>query len=675
MSSCHTGTSPTTSTAASATPGRPVTIALVGNANVGKSTLFNQVSGARQQLGNWPGTTVEVAQASWTLDPDGSRRRTATVLDLPGAASLTPLSPDEELTHDLLLAPDPAGRPDLVVAVVDASNLARCLYLLAQIREVPQRVVVALTMLDVAARRGITIDPAALQAAVGVPVVAIDPRRRADVTTLGTAVADALDGPAPSARPRDLGDDALDPDDREAHDAHDRESGELTVDPFAEDDDRFRWVQAAMDTVRTSDRTAATTWSDRFDRLATAPVVGPLLFLVAMWLVFQITTRVAAPLQDALDALVTGPVSDGARAVLDAIGLSGSAVEGFVVDGLIAGVGMLLTFVPLMALMFLMLALLESSGYLARAAVVTDRAMRTIGLPGRAFLPLIVGFGCNVPAIAATRVLPDARQRVLTSLLVPFTACSARLTVFVLVGATFFGSNAGNVVFGMYLLSIALVIGVGQLLRSTLWRTMGADALVIDLPAYSLPTLRQVTLMTWVRVSSFLRTAGGIIVVTVAAVWALSAIPAPGSGGSLGDVPVSDSLFAATADTIAPVFEPAGFGDWHATSALMVGFVAKEAVISSWAQTYAADEPADLNDPGDLGTHLRADFAASSGGHTTAAVLAFLTFLLAYTPCVATLAALNREIGRRWMLTSLGLSMGTAWVLAVAVFQVGRLVS
>ena len=650
MSSCH-------QTASTSTLARgdvsTITVALVGNANVGKSTLFNQLSGARQQLGNWPGTTVEVARAQWRPRDEHGHPLPITVLDLPGAASLNPASPDEQLTRDLLLTDDASARPDLVVAVVDASNLARCLYLVAQLRELPQRLVVAVTMLDVAARRGIAVDPEALEAQLGVPVVAVDPRSRDATNALAASIAATLTDDPPAPRPHDI-----DP-----------------RDDFAEDDDRFTWVQAAMAAVRTCDTRSENTLTDRIDRVATAPVLGPLLFLAVMWLVFQITTVVAAPIQDALDSLVAGPVSDASRTVLGAVGLGGSAIEGFVVDGLVAGVGMLLTFVPLMALMFALLAVLETSGYLARAAVVTDRAMRAIGLPGRAFLPLVVGFGCNVPAISATRVLPDARQRVMTSLLVPFTACSARLTVFVLVGATFFGSQAGNVVFGMYVLSIALVIGVGFVLRSTLWRTMGADALVIDLPAYHLPMPRQVAIMTWTRVRAFLRTAGGIIVVTVAAVWLLSAIPAPGHEGSLADVPVEDSLFAATAETVAPVFAPAGFGDWHATSALMVGFVAKEAVISSWAQTYAAQEPADPSAPGELGEQLRADFEASSGGHTTAAVFAFLTFLLAYTPCVATLAALNREVGRRWMLSSVAISMSTAWLLAVAVFQLGRLVS
>jgi ferrous iron transport protein B len=332
---------------------------------------------------------------------------------------------------------------------------------------------------------------------------------------------------------------------------------------------------------------------------------------------------------------------------------------------------MLLTFVPLMGLMFVLLAVLEDSGYLARAAVVTDRLMRTIGLPGRAFLPLIVGFGCNVPAISATRILPDARQRLLTVLLIPFTSCSARLTVFVMLGTVFFGDKAGTAVFAMYVLSVLLVILVGLVLRRTLWRTMGTEPLIIDLPAYHLPTLRLTASVTWQRLQSFLKTASGLIVITVCAVWALQAIPTTG-GQSFGQVPVQDSVYGVVARTIAPVFAPAGFGQWQTASALMVGFVAKEAVISSWAQTYAAEDPRP-GQVGVLGDHLRAAFDQSSGGHTLPAVLAFMVFLLAYTPCVATLATQRREIGTRWTLFGIAMQLVTAWVLAVVVFQVGRL--
>ena len=285
------------------------------------------------------------------------------------------------------------------------------------------------------------------------------------------------------------------------------------------------------------------TWSDRIDRFATAPVIGPLLFLGVMWVVFQATTTLAAPLQDALDALVSGPVSSAGGWLVDTVGLGRTPVRGLVVDGVIAGVGMLLTFVPLMALMFLLLALLEDSGYLARAAVVTDRMMSRLGLPGRAFLPIVVGFGCNVPAVAATRILPNARHRVLTALLVPFTSCSARLTVYVLLATTFFPAHAGTVVFAMYLVSILLVVVVGLGLRATLWRAVGADPLVIDLPPYQRPTVRLSLSVTWLRLQGFLRTASGIIVATVVVVWLLQSIPV--GPGSFGDVPVSDSLYAA----------------------------------------------------------------------------------------------------------------------------------
>lgn len=628
-------------------------VALVGNPNVGKSTLFNALTGARHQVGNWPGTTVEVARGRWRLD---GAEATVALVDLPGAYSLDPLSPDEELTRDLLVEAGPAGRPDLVVLVADAPNLTRSLYLLAQLRELDVRVVLAVTMVDIAKRRGIDVDVDCLADLAGVPVVALDGRHRRGTDGLTRAVARALAAPVPAPRPRRALPAPVDGDEA-----------------MAAAEERFDWVGTLVEAAVHRRLEGRTTWSDRVDRIACAPALGPLLFLAVMWAVFQVTTTVAAPLQDALDGLVSGPVSDAATRLLDAVGLGDTWVRGLVVDGLIAGVGMLLTFVPVMALMFLLLALLESSGYLARAAVVTDRLMRSIGLPGRAFLPLVVGFGCNVPAVAATRVLPDARHRLLVSLLVPFTSCSARLTVYVLVASTFFPDDAGNVVFGMYLLSIVLVIGGGLVLRATVLRAMPDEPLVIDLPPYHRPAPGVVGALTWHRVRGFLATASGIIVATVAAIWLLSAIPV--SGGQFAEVPVEDSLYGATAQAVAPAFEPAGFGDWHAVSALLTGFVAKEAVVSSWAQTYAAEAPDDLRAPGALGDELRADFEASSGGAVTPAVLAFLVFLLAYTPCVATLAAQRREIGGRWTALGVGFQLGVAWLLAVAVFQVGRLVT
>ena len=646
---CHTGGG------VGAGPEAPV-VALVGAPNTGKSTLFNALTGSRVTMGNWPGTTVEVSRGVWkttrdaascTCDPS-ELRLDITLVDLPGAYSIDPHSPDEALTRELLVGVPDDERPDLCVVACDASRLANSLYLVAQLRELGLPMIVALTMLDVAAKSGISVDVAELSESLGCPVVGIDPRRRSGLATLAATVRDNI-GRTQTAR-------AV-PD---------------TTESLELDDDRFSWIAVAVQAGTTAPAVQPRTFSDKVDRWVTAPVLGPLIFLGVMWVVFQITTAVAAPLQGFLDGVFSGPVTDGTVWLLAQVGLTGTWVEGLLVSGLIAGVGMLLTFVPLMTLMFILLAVLEDSGYLARAAVVTDRLMRSIGLPGRAFLPLIVGFGCNVPAISATRILPSRRQRILTALLVPFTSCTARLTVFVMLGSVFFGPYAGTAVFAMYVISIHLVVLAGLLLKATLWRTMGAEPLIIDLPAYQVPTLRLTASVTWVRLQGFLKTASGIIVATVCAVWLLQSIPTT-AGQAFGEAPVADSAYGVAARTIAPVFAPAGFGSWQTASTLVVGFVAKEAVISAWAQTYAVDEPTDSASPGGLGAAVMQSFTESSGGHPLPAALAFMIFLLAYTPCVATLAAQWREIGPKWTLFGIGMQLAIAWVLAVAVFQVGRI--
>jgi ferrous iron transport protein B len=696
-------------------------IALVGNPNVGKSTVFNLLTGARQHVGNWPGKTVHVATGTWRLDG-----RDIEVVDLPGTYSLVPASPDEQLTRDLLVDRGLAGRPDLAVVVVDAANLARNLYLVAQVSDTGVPMVVALTMTDVATGRGIHVDPTALAETVGAPVVPISPRRGRGRADLAAAVAAALDahaapaGPRPAAGyPLGAAADAVladavrlvagsaDLDGRVAPrwlalallSGEDLPEGldglsararagipalreRLTAtdggsdDGVDADDDidsdmvlaerRYAWVhEVAGACVRRSG--PRTTWSDRADRVLTSRLFGLPAFLLTMWGVFVATTRLAAPLQDGLAALLDGPVRGGVTALLGWLHVApGSWLAGLVLDGLVSGVGQVLTFAPLMVIMFVLLALLEDSGYMARAAFVVDRFMRLVGLPGRAFLPLIVGFGCNVPAVSGVRILAHPRQRLLTGLLVPYASCSARLTVYLLLAHVFFGSAAGTVVFGMYLLSIALIVLVGLALRRTLFAGHEREPLILELPPYRRPTLRVVGTQTWQRLAGFLRTAAGIIVVTVTAVWLLASVPL--SGGRWGAVPIEDSLYAGVARTVAPVFAPAGFADWHASSALMTGFVAKEVVVANLGQTYAAQ-----GGSADLAPRLTATFTAASHGHPRAAVLAFLVFLLAYTPCMATVAAQRQEIGTRWTLAGIGLQLAVAWLLAVAVFQIGAL--
>ena len=627
--SCHS-----TSSMRIAAEGTPV-LALVGAPNSGKSTLFNALTGAKVQTGNWPGTSVEVSRGLWSAQPEAFD-----IIDLPGAYSLDPMSPDEEFTRDMLVECPPCERPDVVVVLVDASAPARGLNLAFQIAEYPYRVVIGVTKEDVAKQQGISIDTSALSRAVGMPVVSVNGRRRENLDALEGAVAKAM------------------------------QTEPQTIRPNADLDQRFADLDAA-EKAAVSRTDVGEPLSQRVDRVVLHPVLGPILFLAVMWAVFFITTTVAGPLQDGLEALIAGPVSDAVRSLLPDHWL----LSGLLVDGLIGGVGMVLTFAPLLALMFLCLAVLEDSGYMARAAVVTDRVMRAIGLPGKAFIPIVVGYGCNVPAISATRVLGDVRHRILTCLLIPFTSCSARLIVFMMLAQVFFPAHAGSAVFGMYVLSIALVVLVGLALRRTVWRAMPAEALVIDLPAYQLPTFGLTLSVMWVRLKGFLHTAGGIIVATVVVIWLLMSIPVTGGHSfNEGAVPPEDSAYGAVSKVMSPVFAPAGFDSWSLTGPLVTGFVAKETLISTWSQTYAVEDVTDdapeeqAESP--LASHIRADFDAASGGHGLAAVWAYMVFLLAYTPCVATVAAQRREIGWKWTLIGFALQLATAWILAVGVFQV-----
>lgn len=627
--SCHS-----TSSMRIAAEGTPV-LALVGAPNSGKSTLFNALTGAKVQTGNWPGTSVEVSRGLWNAQPEAFD-----IIDLPGAYSLDPMSPDEEFTRDMLVECPPCERPDVVVVLVDATAPARGLNLAFQIAEYPYRVVIGVTKEDVAKQQGISIDTSALSRAVGMPVVSVNGRRRENLDALEGAVAQAM------------------------------QTEPQTIRPNADLDQRFADLDAA-EKAAVSRTDVGEPLSQRVDRVVLHPVLGPILFLAVMWAVFFITTTVAGPLQDGLEAFITGPVSAAARSLLPDHWL----VSGLLVDGLIGGVGMVLTFAPLLALMFLCLAVLEDSGYMARAAVVTDRVMRAIGLPGKAFIPIVVGYGCNVPAISATRVLGDVRHRILTCLLIPFTSCSARLIVFMMLAQVFFPAHAGSAVFAMYVLSIALVVLVGLALRRTVWRAMPAEALVIDLPAYQLPAFGLTLSVMWVRLKGFLHTAGGIIVATVVVIWLLMSIPVTGGHSfNEGAVPPEDSAYGAVSKVMSPVFAPAGFDSWSLTGPLVTGFVAKETLISTWAQTYAVEDVTDdapeeqAESP--LASHIRADFDAASGGHGLAAVWAYMVFLLAYTPCVATVAAQRREIGWKWTLIGFALQLATAWILAVGVFQV-----
>ena len=640
-------------------------VVFVGNPNVGKSSLFNTLLGARTKVMNAPGTTVllETGRLHYQgLDGNGPAE-VWDCTDTPGTYSLLPLSPDEKVAADAVMGAEGLPRPDLVVAVLDATNIARSLYFLAMVVELGAPTVVALTMNDLAEAQGCGVDAERLSALLdGLPVVAVDGRTGAGTDRLVRAIADGFRGtPVP---------EGLHP-----------LTGTANVRAWVEDhaDARFDWAARIIRGLDLQMRDRVTL-SDRIDRVLLHPVFGIVMFLTVMYLVFQATTTLAGPMQDWFDITVRGWLAAMVDTVFSWFGPAASTgwAHALVVDGVLDGVVTVLTFIPPMGIMFLLLSLLEDSGYLARAAFVMDRAMRTIGLDGRAFLPIIVGFGCNLPALAATRTLPDSRQRVLTGMLIPFSSCSARLSVYLVLAYAFFRSHAGLVVFLMYVLSVAVILLVGLLLRHTKFRGLKPEPFAMSLPPYQCPRLVMLIRSVLGRLWGFVRGASSVIVTMIVALWVLQGIPATPGAGSFGQVEdVHDSLYGVVADAVAPVFTPAGFGDWHASAALITGFVAKEVVVGSMSQSYNVaggdDATEQRQGEGTLGARLRESFDVSSGGHGRAAAAAFLLFVLAYTPCLATVAELKRQYGFRTMLQTVGLSLTVAYVLAVVAFQLLRL--
>lgn len=660
-----------------------VVLALAGNPNVGKTCVFNNLTGARQYVGNWPGVTVEKKEGE--LLHAGERVR---VVDLPGTYGLGAHAVDELIARDFILS----GAADVIINVVDATNLERNLYLTVQLLEMGAKVVVALNVMDEAAAKGLKIDVPKLGALLGVPVVptvatkkqgmaellttalqqAREEKKRAQVIHYGKeaeeelAKLEALIGeqsvPFKGFSPRWVAVKLLEGDEqverqlsaypalldaaRKAAARLEKLTGEDAETLIAEG--RYGFIAGLIKEAVTRQPTVAEkdTLSDKIDRVVTHRVLGIPIFLGAMWAVFKFTFWLGDPLVGYIESFFAWLGAAAAKAIPHDL------LASFVSEGLIGGVGSVLVFVPPIFLLFLALSFLEDSGYMARAAYVMDRLMHALGLHGKSFIPLVIGFGCNVPAIMATRTLESRRDRLITLLVAPLISCAARLPVYVLFAGAFFGARQGLVVFSLYLLSIAFAILVGLLLKLLVFK--GEEApFVMELPPYRLPTLRGTLIHMWERGSSFIRKAGTIIFGVVAIVWLLSHLP-PGAA-------VEQSLIGRLGQAIAPLYAPCGFGTWEAAVALLFGVLAKEAVVGTLGTVYGVGE-----EGGALAAAVQHHF-------TPLPAYAFMVMTLLYIPCVATIGAIRREAGWRWAAFATAYTLALGWLVACLIFQAGRL--
>ena len=697
---------------------KQLTIALAGNPNSGKTTIFNNITGTRQKVGNWPGVTVEKKEGS--IQRHGYDLK---IIDLPGTYSLTPFSIEEIVARDFVLNEN----PDVVIDIIDASNLERSLYLATQIRELDCRVVFALNMADLARSRGVIIDGEKLSELLSVPVVftvgnkgqgidallqtaiemvesgqEIPQKRRVHyskdieetITQLKAYMQDRIQVPFPynlrwtaiklleddeivqkrilqktgDAGPRIL---------EKAQNLRDHLMGRFDDDPqIVMTDERYGFIAGIVKEVMTSTSRKRADISRNVDLVLTNRFIGFPIFVFFIWAMFQMTFTLGEYPKMGIDAGISALTR-----LLDGW-LSPGLFKELLLDGVVAGVGSIAVFLPNILILFLFIAIFEDTGYMSRAAFLMDRIMHLIGLHGKSFIPMLMGFGCNVPAIMAARTLESEKDRILTILITPFMSCSARMPVYIVLAGTFFGGRAGTVIFGVYLTGIVLSIVTGRVFRSTLLR--GADApFVMELPPYRVPMAKSLVIHMWDRSKIFLKKMGGVILVGSLVIWVLSAFPRTPAPGEFHPAAVQSHDFSAAAGdpaegshdvagsylgqigrVLAPVFAPLGI-DWRGGVALLTGFVAKEIVVSTMGVLYTKDSAAETD-------ALQKALLAS--GMTPAAALAMMLFVLLYVPCLATVAAIRRETGSlKWTVFSVLYSSGLAWVVAFSVYQGGRI--
>ena len=714
-----------------------ITVAVAGNPNAGKSTLINALAGSRLHVGNWPGVTVEKKEARFEF-----AGRDIRLIDLPGTYSLSPYTQEEIIARDYLLR----EKPDLVINVVDATNLERNLYLTVQLLELEIPTVMALNIFDEAQAKGFKIDVDSIAGMLGItviPTAAVNKQGLQELLAAVLATAERRE----TRRPRQLsyGDDidgAIAEIGRTLTDKHPRlvelyplrwlacklleedagvtkevnlEPGEVAGEAVAhlrrahgEDieslmaDARYGLANGLTREVLQRPEIPKEELTEKIDRIVLNRFLGIPIFLAAMWLMFKLTFDLSSPFGDWLDGMIAGPFMRWTAAALGAVGAPDWTVS-LAVDGVLAGVGFVLVFVPVIFAMMFFISFLEGSGYMARAAFVMDRAMHAIGLHGKSFIPMLLGFGCNVPGIYATRTLENPRDKALTALLVPLMSCGARLPVYVLFAGVFFGAAAGTVIWSLYLLGIALAIFMGMIFKRTLFR--GATPMfIMELPPYRLPSFRSLCLHTWEKGKHFLIKAGTYILAVSVFVWFALNLP-------WGVESKRDSYLGQAGAAIAPIFAPLGFGTWEASASLLTGVIAKEIVVGTMGEIYAPGALAESAEEvvPTLGEDLR-EIVVSFGGalkdagsnvvstfgvvslsaedevgdsplkgavrssFTPLSAYAFMAFVLLYMPCVVVAIAMRQEFGSwKWFGIAFAYQTALAWSVALVIYQGGRL--
>jgi ferrous iron transport protein B len=718
-----------------------ITVAVAGNPNSGKSTLINAIAGTRLHVGNWPGVTVEKKEAIFEFE--GQRIR---LVDLPGTYSLSPYTQEEIVARDYLVH----DKPDVIINVVDATNLERNLYLTVQMMELGIPIVMALNIYDEAEKKGYKINFEAIEKMLGVTVVRTVATRSIGLSELiKAAILNAEKKSFQAPKRLNYGED-LEAPARVIEDHLTRDHSTLAAryplrwlayklmegdqhileetgldesgllgetlrhlrEAHGEDieslmtDARYAQASGLTHEVMTRPDVRKMEITEKIDKVVLNRYLGIPIFFAAMWLVFKLTFDMSAPFADWLDSMTAGPFTRWVEAIIGFIHAP-AWMSSLVTDGVIAGVGSVLVFVPVIFAMMFFITFLEGSGYMSRAAFVMDRAMHSIGLHGKSFIPMLLGFGCNVPAIYATRTLENPKDKALTALLIPLMSCGARLPVYVVFIGAFFASNAGTVLWSLYVMGIVLAVVMGLIFKQTLFRGE-APMFIMELPPYRMPSFKSLMIHTWEKGKHFLIKAGTYILAVSILVWFLLNLP-------WGVEQKKDSYLGRAGQVIAPALAPLGFGTWEASASLISGLIAKEIVVGTMGEIYApAADEAGKEGPAPTLTEDLKEIVTSFGGavkesignvvstvgistmaveesaeetteraslreaikgqFTPLSAYAFIVFVLLYMPCVIVAVAMWHEFGTwKWFGIAFGYQMVLAWGMAILIFQGGKL--